>query len=354
MDNIVIKNNDFNPVNRGKNLTIDFDNVVKTFDQNPKTRVHGLLSADIYDTPQFEGDRVNGSVFYREAITTSPDYYLYNGEPLLLREFAGTIGEVVGKGATIYDLGPGPSEAIENKTAILLDSVAPYHIYKPIDVAPHFIEAAENTVLKLHPNLPVKGEVLNFQKQQLPDTENDKSLILYLGSTISNAPSLEGWKLADNPHYVQYLSLLRRSAANKGYFVFTHDCNQDEISQVASYNYKSFANIFSNVTHKIKRDLLSDDMDADAFKYGYEWNARANCVEHALVPLKDQTFTIHDPFDGRSALISVKKDERYVHVNSYKPKVGQMQQKLLASGWQPIAHQVDETGRLATHLCLAV
>ena len=126
-------------------------------------------------------------------------------------------------------------------------------------------------------------------------------------------------------------------------------------SLIASYNHPKTAEFFKNVMHKIKRDLYADGMDADAFEYSYCWNKVANCIEHAVIPTKDQNFTIHNPFvTGLSAVIRVFKGERYVHVNSYKPTAGQMQHKLLQSGWKSVAHKTDQSERLATHLCIAI
>jgi uncharacterized SAM-dependent methyltransferase len=337
-----------------QSINVDFDNVVGIFHEDENQRVGGLLSADIYDVPRFPGDRVNGNHYYREAITTTAAYYLYWAESPLLKRFSSTIGKIVGPGATIYDLGPGPEESIMHKTMVALSHTLPYYVYRPCDIIPEYVKNTEEIVQRHYPELPVDGVVLNFQKEQLPPAENDKTLILYLGSTISNAPSKPGWTFANNPYYAEYFGLLRRSAAEKGFMVITHDCNQDEKSLLASYNSESFAHLFTNPMHKVKRDLSSEELDADAFRYECVWRAEASCIEHCAVSTKNQTFTIHDYMTERSAVIKIFKGVRYIVVNSYKPMVSHMQQQLLRGGWESVAHLVDTSGRLATHLCMAV
>ncbi len=339
---------------RGPNLSISFDNVIKTFHPDEDQRVAGLLSCDIYDIPLFQGDRVNGGAHYNEFITTSKNYYLYPAEPPLLHSFAPQVAQIVGRNAIVHDLGPGPRASILNKTMAVLAQLDNVSVYKPIDITPDFVAAAEAVVREKCPNIAIAGEAKNFQKELLDNTGSEKSLIMYLGSTISNAPSMKGWTFMNNPFYEQYLNLLREGSAPEGYLLLTHDCNQNKRSQIESYNYKSAANVFESAGHKIERDLFASQMDNDAIKYSHRWNAPANCVEHSLISNKDQEFMIYDPFSARSALIQMQANVPYGIVNSYKPTVGQMQQKLLASGWEPLAHKIDETGKLATHLCRAI
>ena len=163
MKKIVLSSHAFDPVKRGKNLCVDFNSVVQTFAVDPAKRVAGLLSAYLYDGPCFEGDRVNGGSLYRCFITADPDYYLHTSETPLLQTFAPAIGEYVGTNATIYDLGPGPRESVHKKTMVILKHAAPYHVYKPCDITPGFLKEAENAAHEVYPDLPIKGEVINFQ-----------------------------------------------------------------------------------------------------------------------------------------------------------------------------------------------
>ncbi len=333
--------------------TIDFNSVVQTFAESEEHRMTGMLGSYIYDVPHYDGDRVRGGLDYTDFIVNCTHYYLYTEEPSLLRIIAPQVREVVGTGATVNDLGSGPKKSITRKSKVILDEIDPCHVYRPCDIERNFVNIGTKAAKELMPNLNVDGIVINFQKEQLPFADVEPSLILFLGSTISNAPGKRNMPFLENPHILEYLKLLRRSVRNRGYMLISHDVNQDERSLLKSYDHPFMDALIKNVMHRVRRDLRADSLDPDAFNRVSQWNKTSNCVEHALIPTCNQTFSIINPIDGRRRLMRVFKDAVYIPVNSYKPTLGQMQQVLIESGWKPERHALSQSQKLAAQLCVA-
>ncbi|MGD1904333.1 MAG: hypothetical protein ACFB9N_19085 [Geitlerinemataceae cyanobacterium] len=106
MSNFRFKSSDnFDPKALGSSLCMNFDAVLSAFSPNRSDRVSGALSSYIYDVPQHPGDRVDGGIHYARYVQL-PTSFIPQKQPTLLKEFALTVKEYIGTGASFFDLGP--------------------------------------------------------------------------------------------------------------------------------------------------------------------------------------------------------------------------------------------------------
>lgn len=326
-----------------------YEAAMETFAKRSK----GTLGSYMYGEPHFIGDKVNSGLLYKKWVSSDKNYYLYKEEEKLIRKFASHFNFYIGNSDIIYDLGPGPRRCIEKKTLPWLETNGFFKAYYPIDIAQQFVDDASSLVKEKFPQLHVQGIQCDFQKQHLPKQSKKNILILYFGSTISNAPSKIGESFLENKALDQYLKILTKTVGtkSKAYFVFAHDCNQNKESLIKSYSDKRVSKILLNILERIKRDLNSD-IDPQGFIYEPRWKAAPyNVIEHTFISKFKQSFYIQNPENGEKTYFNFSEGEEFVPVNSFKPTEGQMQQKVMAAGWEHVSSQVSDSGRMCMHLC---
>jgi hypothetical protein len=86
-------------------------------------RIEGDLGAWCYADPEYKGDPAGGAVLWEEFLASSPDYYLFNEDRLLISKSAKTLRRQIGRSETVIEFGPGDSKAVTANTLPLLNAL---------------------------------------------------------------------------------------------------------------------------------------------------------------------------------------------------------------------------------------
>ncbi|MEM8640182.1 MAG: L-histidine N(alpha)-methyltransferase [Cyanobacteria bacterium P01_G01_bin.54] len=351
---------DFNPTVLGRSLCMDFDAVVNSFVEDPEKRVKGALSSYIYDIPQYPGDPVDGGIHYAKYVRL-PTSLIPQKQSPLLQQFASTVKEYVGAGASFFDLGPGPDWSVTRNTIPSLNVLNPA-AYFAVDIEVAFTEEACNVVQREFPDMSVQSIAVDFHNESLPYPQSGVSVAWYPGSTLGNLPSLPGQAFIDNKFVANHLKSLCNtsdlSQANQGsehYLVLLMDSRKDDIDAMVNlYVSPEARGCFLSILSKLKRDLRATSFNPESFVYNPQWNGENSAVEHIFTALETQEFTITDCFTDREAVIKIREGEKYVLANSIKPSCEEIQAMLNQSGWEPLASQRDTEGQFHIHLARAL
>jgi len=338
---------------------MSFDAALNSFTENPNKRINGALGGYIFDLPQFPGDLVKGGIHY-EKYAESPTSLIPQRQPNLLKKFAENIREVVKSGASFFDLGPGPECSIRKNTIPALNILAP-SLYIPVDIELEFTEEACRVVSQEFPDMKVSNLAINFHKENLPSPDTRTSIIWYSGSTFGNLPSFRGQTFSENKFAREHLALLRNKAkqrennhAHTHYLVLLMDSKKEDIqAMIDIYADPNAVNCFKSVLFKLKRDLLAENFDPEAFIYKPSWNDLNSTVEHVFIATKTQSFKITNCFTNTLATLRVSEGEGYVLANSMKPSCEEMQNLLVCSGWELLRSRTDPDKQFHIHLARA-
>jgi len=173
------KAENFNPVDLGQSLCMNFDAVLGSFREDSSKRINGALGGYIYDVPQFPEDQVKGGIHYAKYVEL-PTSLIPQRQPSFLKTFAENIREIVEPGASFFDLGPGPEWSVIKNTIPALDILKP-SLYMPIDLEPEFTEEACKVISQEFPDMKVSNLASDFHQEVLPKTETSVSIIWYPG-----------------------------------------------------------------------------------------------------------------------------------------------------------------------------
>ncbi len=129
-----------------------------------------------------------GSMLFDE-ITRLPEYYLTRSERQILSRRAATIVQLT-RAEAMVELGCGLSE----KTRVLLDAFRRRGNLKrflPFDVDSEVLKMAATELLDRYPDLEVQGIVGDFERHLSAIDVPERSLVIFLGSTIGNLNPLQ-------------------------------------------------------------------------------------------------------------------------------------------------------------------
>jgi dimethylhistidine N-methyltransferase len=121
-----------------------------------------------------------------EQITDLPEYYPTRTEQAILEQYAQEIVQLTGA-CELVELGSGSSR----KTRLLLEAYSQINRqlhYCPIDVSAGILKATAIDLLNQYPHLKLSGLAGTYEQAltQLPPTEQENRLLIFLGSTIGN------------------------------------------------------------------------------------------------------------------------------------------------------------------------
>ena len=324
--------------------TTDFLEAVKATLRHER---HGILGAWQYSDSHYEGDPVHGASLWEAFLKASLDYYPLRSEIELIQHHAGRLLNPQREPVVLVDFGPGPRQAVFDKTvpiARLFKSVA---AYCPIDISRDYLLAVCQTLHAENPSIPMQAFNLDFFADDIPLPEGPARLGLFFGSSISN---IEGSPTDGLPEdeIVRQLARLRIALGPRGALLMAYDANQDKDSIMRSYLHPLQIAFGSNIMHRIKRDLpVYGDFEPEAWRYEPVWHAATHQLCHTVVCERDQTFWLDNE------RFSIKAGERFILNNSYKYPVQKMQEWGARAGF---AHQdcvMDSDNREALHLMAA-
>jgi L-histidine Nalpha-methyltransferase len=266
-----------------------------------------------------------------EAITRQPEYYPTRVETGLLRDRAGEIARLTRRCRSVVEFGSGSSA----KTPLLLSAVKP-EAYVPIDISADFLDASAGALADAHPGLDVIPVAGDFTRPlALPDVPQPP-LGFFPGSTIGNfTPGAA----------IDLLRAFRDTLGDESALAIGLDLKKNRRLLEAAYDdAEGVTAAFNlNLLHRINREL-GGDIQVDAFEHRSDWHDGYGRIEMHLVATRDIGFTVA----GRR--FAMTEGETIHTENSYKYTVEEARLMARASGWEPMAHWIDEEGLFSFHV----
>src|SRR5262245_55636375 len=226
-------------------------------------------------------DRRGSELFDR--ICELDDYYLTRTELGIMDQFAPEMGERIGPGATLVELGSGSSV----KTRYLLDALADPVAYVPIDVSGDHLRVTAYELARNYPQIEVLPLCADFTKHFVlprPTRAAIGTMVYFPGSTIGNCLPAEA---------VELLQRIARTFGRKGGLLIGIDLQKDEARLEAAYNDRLCvtADFNLNLLRRINRELGAD-FDLDGFSHRATYNRAASRIEMCLISQQAQTVVI--------------------------------------------------------------
>ncbi|KPK22185.1 MAG: hypothetical protein AMK69_20325 [Nitrospira bacterium SG8_3] len=255
-------------------LTREDPDVVKTqitrgLKANPKT----LPSKLFYDE--------RGSTLF-EQICELPEYYQTRTEHQLLTRWADEIVALSGA-EELVELGSGAA----TKTRVLLDAMArvdQLRYYVPFDVDESIVRRVSEELVQEYPGLQVHGVVGDFLFHLEHIPEGGKRLVVILGGTIGNLPSLA----AKN-----FLTAVNAEMASGDYFLLGVQLITDRSRLEAAYNDKQGITAkFNKNIIRVLRNNFGTHSDPESFDHVARYNEEDHRIEMWLRSREEQNLDI--------------------------------------------------------------
>ncbi|HVL51015.1 MAG TPA: L-histidine N(alpha)-methyltransferase [Actinomycetota bacterium] len=218
-----------------------------------------------------------GSMLFDE-ITRLPEYYLTRSERQILQERAAAIVELSGAEAMV-ELGCGLSE----KTRVLLDAFqgrSTLRRFVPFDVDGKILTQAAGELLDRYPNLEVQGIVGDFERHLTAIALPERTLVIFLGSTIGNLEPTQRRALFDR---------LSASLKPGDSFLLGVDLIKDVAIIEAAYNDSAGISAAFNLNMlSVLNDRLGGNFDRDGFRHVARFNPETEQMEMFLRSIRRQ------------------------------------------------------------------
>ena len=268
-------------------------------------------------------DRRGSELF--EAITALPEYYPTRTEVGIFQSSMSQVAAEVGPGRAVVEFGAGSMA----KTPLLLDAIAP-SAYVPVDISGEFLRDGCAALEARYPDLPVIPVEADFTHPfALPaEAGHGARLGFFPGSTIGN--------MAPAPA-VDLLRAMRQTLGDDAMLLIGMDLIKDRERLIAAYDDAAgvTADFNLNLAERINREL-GGTIPLDALAHRAMWNERLARIEMHLEAVRDIIFEVC----GHS--FEMTAGETIHTENSHKYSRESADLLLLAGGWEPVAHHVDD------------
>ncbi|MDE3200546.1 MAG: L-histidine N(alpha)-methyltransferase [Acidobacteriota bacterium] len=281
-----------------------------------------------------------GSVLF-DQITELPEYYLTRTERGIFETNADDVVAQAARGAQlrITELGAGTA----GKTQLLLAAALCRQeriVYEPVDVSASALTAAQEMIEQEFLTVCVEPSAMDYTDGLTlePRKQNERRLVLYIGSSIGNFEPAEAEAL---------LARMRESLEPGDCLLLGVDLAKDEHLLLAAYDDAAgvTADFNKNMLVRLNRELGAD-FDLDAFKHRALWNAEASRMEMHLESVRAQKVNLA----AANLEVQFKAGETIHTENSYKYRRGDAERLLRSAGFRPELTWTDEHGWFAVHL----
>lgn len=316
------------------NLAVRFHDLHPPSTDMYREVLDGLLQRPRIISPKFFYDHCGSELF--EAITETPEYYLYRTELALLERHGEEMASLLGRDCLLLELGSGSSRKIR----LLLDALRPA-VYMPIDISRDFLLESASELAADYPGLEVHAICTDYSRGlELPySTMALPRAAFFPGSSIGNFEPAQAQQL---------LKHVAHALGRGGHLLIGVDLQKDHTILNRAYNdaagYTAAFNL--NLLNHINRELGAD-FNLDCFRHCACYNSTAERVEMHLVSCCIQQVTIGD------RRLSFCRGETIHTENSYKYTHEGFTQLAVAAGFEPVKTWVDERDYFSVH-CLRV
>lgn len=304
----------------------------------------GLTAAPKVLYPKYLYDALGSRLF--EAICELPEYYPTRAEAEIFRDHAGEIAASLGGRLRLLELGSGDAQ----KTSLLVAAVLARQAdldYLPIDISPSAIEKSRALLESSHPGLrfsPLTGDyqaVLRALRREILPPGADRTLVLFLGSTIGNLEPAERRSLLRDVRalLVPGDALLLGADLDKPEEILL-PAYDDALGVTAAFNL--------NLLVRINREL-GGAFDIRAFRHRARFDRERGRIEMHIESLRDQAV----PIRALGLEIPFRQGETIHTESSYKFRPDQLADLAAATGFTLSRVWYDSARRFGSHLLLA-
>lgn len=284
----------------------------------------GLLRQPAEAAPKYFYDSLGSRLF--EAITELPEYYPTRTEAAILQAHGAAMGERIGTGATLIDLGAGNCV----KASRLFPLLEPGR-YVAVDISVDFLHDALRRVQRENPQLNVVGLGQDFSSRLEIDAEliDGRAVFFYPGSSIGNFTPDEA---------LAFLKRVRAQAHGGGLLIGVDLVKPASILEAAYDDALGVTAAFNlNLLRQLNRLIGSDFLPRDWRHVGL-YNEAHSRIEMHLEARHD--LVVRWPGAQRA----FRAGERIHTENSYKYTLDGFTALLGAAGFAAPKHWIDERG----------
>jgi L-histidine Nalpha-methyltransferase len=322
----------------------------------PEVQVDESLCAAVRAGLSCSPKRLPAWLFYDETgsqlfeeITGLPEYYLTRTERSILAEHA---GEMIARAMTdvedgtrlrIAELGAGSAD----KTRLVLKAAVERQgavVYEPVDVSATALEAAQERIENEIPDVLVAPRVADYTQGSghgidlEPAGEDERVLVLYIGSSIGNF----------DPHEaLQLLKRVRAGLRPGDALLLGVDLVKEHELLLAAYDDAAgiTAAFNRNMLARLNREL-GGEFDLEAFQHRAVWNEAHSRMEMHLESQREQ----HVRLAALDLELEFAEGERIHTESSYKYGPGRAEALLNEAGFTPVGRWTDEQGWFGVYL----
>ncbi len=297
--------------------------------------LQGLTRRPRRISPKFFYDEEGSRLF--DAICDLPEYYPTRTEMGILQACAMELSGLIGKDATLIELGSGASRKIR----LLLEALRPRH-YAGLDISQAFLHDSVSRLARDYPWLETHAVCADFSEEfDLPIfAESERRVLFFPGSTIGNF----------EPHdALTLLQRLRRVAQPNGGLLIGVDLKKDPRILHDAYNDSQgiTAAFNRNLLKRILRELGAT-LNVDGFQHRAFYNGGPGRIEIHLVSRGRQDIHVL----GRR--FSFERGDSIHTENSYKYSIEQFHALARAAGFHPRRVWTDSADLFSVHYLSSV
>ncbi len=306
------------------------------YDQHPKPAdfyrevIDGLRQRPRSIPPKFFYDEAGSQLF--DAICELPEYYPTRTEIALLREHAGEMARLMGRGCMLVEPGSGSSA----KVRFLLEDVRPC-VYMPMDISKDYLIGSARALSAEYPWLDVRAACTDFTSSvQLPYCPDGvRRVAFFPGSSIGNF---------DPADAVEFLRNIARLVGKQGGLLIGVDLKKSIDVLNAAYNDEQgvTAAFNLNLLERINRELGAS-FDPHRFEHWAFYNEDAGRIEMHLVSEVAQVVSI-----GTERFVFDRGESIHTE-NSYKYTIDEFHQLAARAGLRARGVWVDDGALFSIH-----
>ena len=243
-----------------------------------------------------------GSKLFDE-ICELEEYYPTRTEIQIMQNNSIEMGELLGEGTMLIELGSGNSQKIK----LLLDHIPGLAGYIPVDISSEYLISSSKILKEEYPHISIFPLVADYTKYfELPliDKPYDHRAVYFPGSTIGNFTINEA---------KEFLNRIADIAGKNGGLIIGVDLKKDkQIIEDAYNDKKGITTAFNlNILNHIN-EKLNSDFDLNKFKHYAFFDEEKSRIEMHLISTEEQTVKISN------TSFSFNKDEHITTEYSYK------------------------------------
>jgi dimethylhistidine N-methyltransferase len=291
--------------------------------------------------PKYLYDELGSTLF--EAICLLPEYYPTRAENEILTRSADEIVGLTGQPNTLIELGSGSASKTRLLIEALLRSQAEL-LFIPVDISASALESSSRILLQHYPRLRIEAYAAEYFNalDELSNTQRGRTLVLFLGSNISNFEPAEAHA---------FLNATRKMLRQEDALLLGADLKKDGAVLEAAYNdaHGVTAAFSRNILARMNRELGAH-FDLRAFQHQARFNEEQSRIEIHLESTRSQTISI----DLLNLQVEFAAGELIHAENSYKYDLDAIAGLASQSGFNCERTWLDQKKQFSSSLLRAV